>query len=307
MKGGRWLMVGVVLVALAVVPALPFSNNKVLTILVQLFIVAALASSWNILAGFAGQINLGHAAFYGLGALTTRLLWLAGWPLPLSFVAGGAAAALFAAIIGYPALRLRGIYFAIGTLAVAEALDVTVGNILPGNSALPGPQLVSYNLVPRYYLSLSVLVAIVAVAFWLTGTKLGLGMMSVREDEAAAQAIGVDAFRHKMAAFVLSAFLAGITGSTFAYFHVSYYYQFTFTALWTFDAVLVTFVGGLGTVIGPLLGAIFFVVIRDVLATNLTNFHQVIFGVLFVGVVLILPGGLMELWERIQAKLMGSA
>jgi len=303
-KYARWLVVGVILAALLAVPSMPFSNNKVLTIMVQLFIVAAMASSWNILGGFAGQINLGHAAFFGLGALTTRLLWLAEYPLSLSFLAGGLVATIFAMIIGFPALRLRGIYFSIGTLALAQALYVTVGNTLPGTSALPGPQLVNYDLAPRYYLSLGVLVVIMAVSYWLTGARLGLGMMSVREDEDAAQAIGVNAFRHKMAAFVISAFLAGITGSTFAYFHVSYYYQFTFVPIWTFDAVLVTFVGGLGTVVGPLLGAIFFVIIRDMLATNLTNFHQLIFGVLFILVVLLLPGGLMELWDRLQAKLL---
>lgn len=302
MKHGRWLVVGAILIALLATPQLPGSNNKVLTIMIQLFIVAALASSWNILAGFAGQINLGHAAFFGLGALTTRLIWLAQYPLALSLLAGGLVAALFAVIIGFPALRLRGIYFSIGTLALAEALHVTVGNVLPGNSALPGPLLVSYDLAPRYYLALGLLVVVVAVAYWLTQARLGLGMMSVREDEDAAQAIGINAFRHKLIAFVVSAFLAGITGSVFAYFHVSYYYQFTFTPLWTFDSVLVAFIGGLGTVLGPLLGAVFFVIIRDVLATNLTNFHQLIFGALFILVVLIFPGGLMELWDRLQAK-----
>ncbi|MCB0163652.1 MAG: branched-chain amino acid ABC transporter permease [Anaerolineae bacterium] len=306
MKYGGWLIAGVLLAALLVTPQLPFSNNKILTILVQLFIVAAMASSWNIMAGFAGQVNLGHAAFFGLGALTTRLMWLDGYPLVLSFVAGGLVAALFALAIGFPALRLRGIYFAIGTLALAEALNETVSNVLPGNSALPGPQLVSYELPSRYYLALGVVLVVVAVAYWLTQARLGLGMMSVRENEAAAQAIGINAFRHKLWAFIISAFLAGITGSTFAYFHVSYYYQHTFTPLWTFDAVLVTFVGGVGTVVGPILGAIFFVVIRDVLATNLTNFHQVIFGVLFILVVLILPGGFLELWDRLRARITNS-
>lgn len=306
MKYARWLVAGIIVVALLATPHMPFSNNKMLTILIQLFIVAALASSWNILGGFAGQINLGHAAFFGLGALTTRLMWMNEYPLFLSFLAGGLVATIFALIIGYPALRLRGTYFAIGTLAMAQAFFITVSNVLPGTSALSGPQLVSYELAPRYYLALGVLVVIVATAYGLTQAKLGLGMMSVREDEDAAQAIGVSAFRHKMSAFVLSAFLAGVTGSTFAYFHVSYYYYFTFIPTWTFDAVLVTFVGGVGTVIGPILGAIFFVIIRDVLATNVTNFHQIIFGVLFILVVLILPGGLMEVWDRLLARIFRS-
>jgi branched-chain amino acid transport system permease protein len=266
--------------------------------LTQLCLVAALASSWNILGGFAGQVNLGHAAFFGLGALTTRLLWLEGLPLALSVVAGGLVATVFALIIGAPALRLRGIYFAIGTLALAEALHLTIANLLPGVSALPGPKLAGYQLWTRYYLTLALLLLTVAVAYWLTRSRLGLGMMAVREDDEAARSIGIHAFRHKMSALVISAFLAGLTGSAFAYFHPSYYYQFAFIPLWTFDAVLVTFVGGIGTIFGPLLGALFFVLVRDVLATNLTNFHQIIFGVLFIVVVLVFPGGLMELWHR---------
>jgi branched-chain amino acid transport system permease protein len=290
---------GILLVAaLAIVPLTPFASNKLLTILIQLGMVAALASSWNILGGFAGQVNLGHAAFFGLGALTTRFLWLNGLPLALSFAAGGVVATVFALIVGAPALRLRGIYFAIGTLALAEALHLTVANFLPGVSALPGPKLAGYQLAARYYLVLALLLLIVAVAYWLTRSRLGLGMLAVREDEEAARSIAIDAFRFKLAAFVISAFLAGLTGSAFAYFHVSYYYQFAFLPLWTFDAVLVTFVGGIGTVFGPLLGALFFVLVRDVLATNLTNFHQIIFGVLFIVVVLVFPGGLMELWHR---------
>jgi len=295
----KWPLIVILLAALLLLPQLPWSSNKTLTILIQLFIVAALASSWNILAGYAGQVNLGHAAFFGLGSLITRLLWLNDYPFILSFLAGGAVATIFALIVGAPALRLRGIYFAIGTLALAQALHLTVGNILPGNSALPGPKLAGYDLVPRYYLALGLLIVIVVTSVWLIHSRLGLGMLAVREDEAAAQSIGVNVFRHKLTAFVISAFFAGLTGSVFAYFHVSYYYQFTFTPIWTFDAVLVTFIGGIGAITGPLAGAIFFVLVRDVLATNLTNFHLIIFGLLFILVVLILPGGLLELWDRV--------
>ena len=127
-------------------------------------------------------------------------------------------------------------------------------------------------------------------------------MMTVREDEEAAEAIGVNTFRLKLAAFVLSAFLAGLTGSVFAYFHVSYYLQFAFSPVWTFDAVLVTFIGGIGTIAGPLVGSVFFVLVRDILATNITNFHLIIFGVLFVLVVLLLPGGLVELWHNLVKR-----
>lgn len=297
----NWLIPGAVVLALLVLPLL-FDNDKTLTIAILTFIVAALASSWNIVGGFAGQISLGHAAFFGIGSLVTRQLWLQGLPLLFSCLVGGLAATLAAIIVGFPALRLRGIYFAIGTLALAEAVRLTVGNILPGVSALPAAQLREYSLVSRYYLSFAVLLLTLLATFSLTRSKLGLGMMSVREDEDAARAIGIDIFRYKMAAFIISAGLAGLVGGSFAYFHVSYYPSLAFSPEWTFDALIVTFVGGVGTVIGPLLGAIFFVLVRDILAVNLAGVHLLIFGGLFALVVLFLPGGMMEAWDRFRAR-----
>jgi len=297
----RWLAVGGILAGLLILPVV-IDDDKTLTIAILSFIVAALASSWNIVGGFAGQISLGHAAFFGIGSLVTRLLWLQGVPLALGILASGLAAALGAAIIGFPGLRLRGIYFAIGTLAMAEAIRITINNRLPGISALPAAALRDYSLDSRYYLAFGVLLVTVAISYWLTQAKLGLGLMSVREDEDAARAIGVNVFRHKLAAFILSAALAGLAGSSFAYFHVSYYPSLPFSPEWTFDALIVTFVGGVGTVVGPLLGAIFFVLIRDVLAANLVGIHLLIFGVLFVIVVLLLPGGMIEAWDRYRAR-----
>lgn len=296
----KWLLVALLVVALVVVPQIaPLATDQNLTILLLVFMAASMASSWNIIAGYAGQITLGHVAFFGLGALTTRQLWLSDFPFALSFLAGGLVAAAAALIIGVPALRLKGIYFSIGTLALAEALRLTVANLLPQVSALRGPQIASYNLSERYYLSLAVIILIVAISYWLSRSRLGLGMMAVREDEDAARAIGINVFLHTLTAFVLSAFLAGLTGSTFAFFHPSYYASYAFGPVWTFDALLVTFVGGVGTVIGPLVGAVFFVLVRDVLASNLVNIHLIVFGVVFIIVVLVLPGGMVEISTRV--------
>ena len=281
---------------------LVINNDKTLTIAILTFIIAALAASWNIVGGFAGQISLGHAAFFGIGSLVTRLLWLQGVPLLLGMAASGLAAALAAIILGFPGLRLKGIYFSIGTLALAEAVRITINNVLPGISALPVEALRNYSLPSRYYLTFGVLLLTTAVSYSLTKSKLGLGMMSVREDEEAARAIGVNVFRHKLTAFAISAALAGLVGSSFAYFHVSYYPSLAFSPEWTFDALIVTFVGGVGTVVGPLLGALFFVLIRDVLAANLVGIHLLIFGVLFVIVVLLLPGGMVEAWEKFRLR-----
>ncbi|MGH2669780.1 MAG: branched-chain amino acid ABC transporter permease, partial [bacterium] len=248
-----------VLAVAAVLALLPVAaNESVLNWAVLVLLYGALAQSWNLLGGFGGQVNLGHAAFFGVGALVTRLLWLQQTPLPLALVAGTAAAALVGLLIGAPSLRLRGPYFAIGTLAVAEILRITTGNLLPEISFLPGVLLAQYRLVPRYYLALALTAAVTLVAWWLTRSRFGYGLAAVREDEEVAESVGVHAFRHKLLAFVLSSLFAGLAGGLFGYYHLSFYPQFPFGPIWTFDAVLITFLGGVGTVWGPLVGAVFF-------------------------------------------------
>jgi branched-chain amino acid transport system permease protein len=280
--------------------ALPLltARNDLLNLCVQIFLAVVLAQSWNLLGGYAGQINLGHAAFFGLGALVTRTLWVGGTPLIFGLIAGALVATLYGIIIGIPAFRLRGAYFAIGTLGLAEILRITVGNLMPEISTISPRELASYNILLRYYLTLAMSVLCVAVVALLIPSRVGLGIRAVREDEAAAEATGVGALRHKLLALTISTALAGLAGGAFAYYHVSYYPQHTFSPAWTFDAVLMSFIGGVGTVHGPVLGALFYVILRELLAVKLAEFHLIIFGVLFILVVLFLPGGLVEAWSR---------
>jgi branched-chain amino acid transport system permease protein len=285
--------------AFAVLPLLTMRSD-LLNLCVQIFLAVVLAQSWNLLGGYAGQINLGHAAFFGLGALVTRLLWVGGAPLVLALLAGALVATAFALVIGAPAFRLRGAYFAIGTLALAEILRITVGNLMPEISTIPAGELASYNILPRYYLTLAMAMLCVAVVALLVPSRTGLGIRAVREDEAAAEATGVGALRHKLLALTLSTALVGLAGGAFAYYHVSYYPQHVFSPAWTFDAVLMSFIGGVGTVHGPVLGALFYVILRELLAVKLAEFHLIIFGVLFMLVVLFLPGGLVEAWSRVR-------
>ncbi|RPJ22738.1 MAG: branched-chain amino acid ABC transporter permease [Chloroflexi bacterium] len=260
----------------------------------------SLGQSWNILAGFAGQTSLGHAAFFGIGALLTRILWLSGTPFALAFIIGGLAAVAFAMLVGAPTFRLRGAYFAIGTLGVAEVLRITVSQNIPLISTMSGPLIATYNLPARYYLALGLAIATTGAAYLLLRSPWSLGILAVREDEGAAQATGVHVLRHKLLALSLSSFFAGLAGGLFAFQQISYYPSAPFSPLWTFDALLITFIGGLGTLAGPIIGAIFFILVREQLAVNLVEIHQVIFGVLFILIVLIFPGGLVEAWERLK-------
>jgi branched-chain amino acid transport system permease protein len=295
-------IVAVVVVGLLALLPLLVDRRDLLNLLFLVFLNVCLGQSWNVLAGFAGQINLGHAAFFGIGALVTRALWVGGMPLPVALLAAALAAVAFAWVIGIPTFRLRGAYFAIGTLGVAEVLRITVGNVLPTVAALPSELIAGYDVAARYYLALGVAAACVLAAQLLLRSRLSLGILAVREDEDAALATGVNALLHKLLALTISSFFAGLAGGTFAFYHVSYYPELVFSPLWTFDAVLITFVGGLGTLIGPVVGALFFVVVREQLAVALVQLHQVIFGVLFILVVLVLPGGLVGAWERIRGR-----
>lgn len=282
--------------------ALPLITDRtdLLNLGVQIFLALTLAQSWNVLGGYAGQINLGHAAFFGLGALAMRALWLADVPLGLSLGAGALIAAGFGWLIGVPAFRLRGAYFAIGTLGLAEILRITVGNLLPEISTISAAELASYNMLPRYYLTLGLAVLCVSTVALLVRSRLGLGIRAIRDDEAAAEASGVGALRHKLLALALSTSFAGLAGGAFAYYHPSYYPQHAFSPIWTFDAVLMSFIGGVGTVHGPVLGALFYVILKEVLALHWVEFHLIIFGVLFILVVLFVPGGLVEAWRRLR-------
>src|SRR5919201_7007339 len=142
----RLAFLAVIVMIAGLVPPLTGGRPDVLNLLFLILLYITLGESWNIVGGFAGQVNLGHAAFFGIGVMVARQLWLlAHWPYPLSFLAGGVAATLFALIVGVPTFRLRGAYFSIGTLGLAEALRITVGNVRPLITTLPTDVIARYD------------------------------------------------------------------------------------------------------------------------------------------------------------------
>jgi branched-chain amino acid transport system permease protein len=284
---------GVVLLVLGLGPLVFDLGTDTLNLLVMLFIYLILAQSWNLIGGYSGQINLGLAAFFGCGVLTTHLLWSAGTPFWLAFPAGGAAAGCLSIVIGVPTLRLRGAYFAMGTLALSEALRITVGNVFVRTIYMPvSPE--NYRLLPRYYLALGVTALVLFVVWRLTVSRPGLGMEAVREDEECAGVTGVNVFGHKLAALVLSSIMAGLAGGVFAYYQYSILPLTSFLPLWTFEPLMATCIGGPGTFLGPVIGSVFLVTLRELFALHLGEAHLIIFGSVFILIVLFLPGGLIS-------------
>lgn len=296
----KFLAAGIVVAFLVALP-LAVDRANVLSVVFLIFLFIILSQSWNILGGYAGQINLGHAVFFGLGALITRYLWFSGVPLPLALFLGGMAALLFGLMIGSPAFRLKGAYFVIGMLAVAEVLRIIVSNALPAISAMPVQYIAGYSLLPRYYLGLGVAVAIVAGVYVLSISRLGLAMVAIREDQDTADASGIPIVTYKIVALGLSSFIAGLAGGIFAFFHVSYYPAHPFAVHWTFDALFIAYIGGIGTVIGPIIGALFYVGLREIFALLLpAEIHTIVFGILFILVILLMPHGLVEVPKRVH-------
>jgi branched-chain amino acid transport system permease protein len=305
----RKLKIFFIVLSIIILAFLPIviKKDSQINLLILIFLYVTLASSWNILGGYTGQVSLGHAAFFGLGALAARLLWIKGFPIVPSILAGGLLAVAFALLIGVPTFRLKGVYFAIGTLALAQILNVTVGNVFPTIAALPVEELIAYQLTPRYYLFLGLAVIVVGVSYLLVNSRSGLGMMAVREEEDAAESLGISALKHKLLALGISAFFTGLGGGAFAYYHVSYYFQFPFTPIWSLDMLTMVFIGGTGTVLGPIIGAVFFVVLKEFLVLNVGEYHLIIFGTLFILVVLFLPGGIISVWKKIKDALTRSS
>lgn len=284
----------VILAALIVVPLIVDLGSQVMNVMVTLFIYIILAQSWNLLGGYTGLINLGTVAFFGISTLVTHFLWKAGIPVPFAILAGCASSAVLAVIIGLPTLRLRGMYFAVGTLALAQAAQTIVGNIFTRSVSMPGSFSTNYSIVPRYYLGLAFVVITMLIVSLVARSRTGLAMMAIRDDEQAAQVTGVRVLRFKVVSLMISAVLAGLAGGLYAYVRLSFWQiSAVFSPSWTFDAVLSVVVGGAGTLFGPVVGSVFLVVLSELFANTLGQAHLIIFGFLFILVVLFLPQGLM--------------
>jgi branched-chain amino acid transport system permease protein len=291
---------GIVILLLIFFPLLAGTEHT-LNLFILLFITIILAQSWNILGGYAGQISLGNAAFFGAGALSFHFLaWRGGLPFYLALPAGGCTAVVLASFIGIPALRLRGVYFAIGTLALAEALRITVGNIFPSTVYIPTDEIVNYKLLSRYYLALMVAILTQAVAYCMVKSKIGLAMMAIRDDDEAADTSGVHLFKYKFVALVFSSFFSGLAGGIFAYYQTSIVPAFLFSPQWTFEPLVAASVGGAGALLGPVIGSVFLIILTELFALTLGKGYLIIFGAIFIFVVLFFPGGLIEASERIR-------
>jgi branched-chain amino acid transport system permease protein len=295
----RIILAAALFVGLAIVPLLT-TREYILSLIILVCLYTILSHSWNLLGGFTGQISLGHSTFFGIGALVFRYLWLQGVPSYLALGAGSLSSFVLACVIGFPSFKLKGHYFSIGTLALAMIALITVQNVFPGVSFVPQEYLKTYSLIPIYYMAIITGAVTIGVIYALTRSKLGLALLSVREDEVAAEAIGVNAFKYKVISMSLSTLIAGMGGGVFSFYVASYYYYVPFDLNYSFDPVLITFIGGPGTVLGPVVGSICFVLLKELFAISLGQMNVLIFGIVFILTILFLPEGLVGLMKKLR-------
>ncbi|WP_396436446.1 branched-chain amino acid ABC transporter permease [Limnohabitans sp.] len=304
------------LLALAVVFPFVFSTPFMVNFGVLALFYAFIGQSWNIAGGFAGQLSFGHVVFFGAGAYASTILqlrfgmnpWLG---LPASAIAGG----IVGGIIGFLSFRagLKGSYFALITLAFAEVLRILVNSVefTGGGLGLLIPAKIgadNFQFSERigfYFVILSLTVLSVAIAVWLKHSRFGAQLAAIRENEDAAMALGINVFNEKVKVMVLSGALCGIGGSFFAQYFLYIDPTIVFGVDKSVEMLLVSMIGGAGTVYGPLIGAVLLAGVSDAtrVLTNVQGLSLVLYGSLLVIIIAFLPNGLIDLFKRIGQRI----
>ena len=301
------IILAVVLVVMVIVPQVFSGYITYVAVLAMLY--AVLTGSYDILTGYTGPLTFCHGAFYGIGAYTSALLTLrAGFPFWVAFPVSGVAVFLFAALIGYPALRLRGHYFAVTTfffahfvyLVILNSVNLTSGPLGLGGIKPPEGFLgIDFAGLKASYYLIFIYGVIVIVALWLF-IRSGVGklLVTIRENEELSEAIGVNTSFYKVLAFSIGAGVAGLTGSLFAHFF-RLLHPTTFAWMTSEMVVIMSLVGGLGTLIGPIIGAGIVTLILELMRFA-PELRLIIWSVALIAILIIEPRGLMGLVQRIR-------
>jgi len=287
------------------------------SIAIYTLLYAAAVTGWNLFSGYSGYISLGYASFTGIGAYTLALIcnrWqIASGYLPfLLLPVVGLIAATFAIPMGWVALRTRRVTFVVVTIAmmfVLQALAFNLSDFTGGSSGLTFPISIwsgdFYN-IPYYYVSLALLLLAFAVSWWIRNSKYGLGLLAIRDDEDRALGLGVRTGAFKLSAFVISAFFGGMVGAMFAYYGGSTFPASAFDPVVNLSVALMGFLGGVGSLVGPVVGAFLLEPFQQYLTIQYgsVGLNLIILGSLLLLIILVLPGGIVPALRSIQLKRM---
>jgi branched-chain amino acid transport system permease protein len=320
----RWGFIFMLFVAFVIVPLFA-SEYFIANIIIPFYCFSLAAFGLNLLAGYAGQVSIGHAAFMSIGAYASFILYgRYGVPLVPSIIGAGLISAVIGAFFGLPSLRIKGFYLAISTLAsqfIIEWVIVHVQWISGGVfGTIEAPKMFIFGFpldtaVKKYYLALCIMVALMTIGKNLVRGQLGRNWMAIRDVDYAAEIIGVNLYRDKLIAFAVSTFYAGVAGALICFCYSGSANIEEFNVMVSFALLGMIIVGGLGTVLGSFLGAAFFVTLpiainqslgafMQVVPTDiLANSESIIFGGLIVFFLIVEPYGMARLWHTIKDKL----
>jgi branched-chain amino acid transport system permease protein len=294
----------IILIAITVVLLIaPYTgiSGYLVRLLAIIFLWIGKTGSWNILSGYTGYIDFGAVGYFGIGSYVTALLMAkVHFPFLLSILISGSVSALIALPIGLPTLRLKGAYFGIATLAFAEAMkqiilefDKTVGV-----NFFEGPYGITLPMGPEneffYYVGLGVMIAVIGMTHWIRRSKFGYALRAIHEAEHAAELSGVDTLRAKVEAYMISAFFLGIIGGIETYWLTYITPHMVFDVLITIQMVVMSLLGGIGTVFGPVVGASFLTILYELLHRDFPYTYAIIVGFVVVLVVLLMPEGIIR-------------
>jgi branched-chain amino acid transport system permease protein len=311
----RWPLILLVFLAIAAWPLLV--QDVFLQRIGALVLLAAItASAWNLLGGYAGQVSIGHAVYFGAGAYSSLVVfnqW--GWPPIAGAPIGVLISMAVSAVVGTPTFRLRGHYFSMATIAAAELVRILASNwpLVGAAVGLMGPpvprtvwDLSFISPVPYHYIFLAVLTALLVVTWWMTRSRMGYYLAAVRGGDRAARSLGVPVLRYKMYALLLSAGFTSIGGSLYAIMVGFADPDSTLGILISVKMVIVAALGGAGTLFGPLVGAIILVPLEE--TTNAafggggSGITFIVYGAIIVLIARFQPGGVAALWQSITAR-----
>lgn len=297
-------------------------NNYILHVIIQMLFFSYLGQSWNIMCGYTGQLSFGHAAFMGIGTYTSTILLLRlGYTPWLGMFAGGFLAMFFGLGIGAISFKYgaKGVFFAFITMAAAEiirALALLWKNLTNGGEGLLIPftkqNLFMYNIAMEnkyifYYIILGMLIVCTYIAHKIKKMRLGYYLLALRENEDAAEMIGVNVYQYKLIAVAISAFLTAFAGTFYAHYYQHFEPEEVLGVGTSFNIMYPVIIGGGGYLFGPILGSViltfFEEVSRAIMPELMHGFHRILYGIMIIVVIIYLPNGLMSIFSKLKDKL----
>jgi branched-chain amino acid transport system permease protein len=319
----RWIAILAVIAIAAVLPLLLSPTGYWIRVLTFTLLFAAMAQVWNIIGGLANQTSLGHAAFFGIGAYTSTILVLKFGISPwIGMFAGGFLGGVAALIIAVPTMRLQGHYFALATLAFGEVMRV-IANVWtsltggPVGLSVPfvPPSIAAYSfkqLLPHAYIALIALIVVTVIFEAIRRSAMGYRLRAIKENPAAAEVIGIDTTKVKLQTAVISGVLMAMLGTLYAQVAVFFDPDTVFSAASiSIRVALIAILGGVGTAIGPILGALFIIpveeLMNDLFSSGAAGLSQLIFGVILIAVILWRPRGFITVFDALMARFSNKA